>query len=250
MPVNLKDYICAGYYVSKRVARPSYSSCDLLPQTLLSASQCICNFAPDTWCIEWMPSSKEITRNEKTFGLSSQAVTELTAWATSRMDKDIGWPNVCFTLATAFTIVNRFLNSEIENVVFGLGLHRRFVDPFLECAKPPPPQEGYARVGPQGVYSSVARGYTLEDGGAILGFEPAAFSETIMACSWLCGGFEAIVHNALGVTPNAYGFIDSPEEAFKVVEYLSNDKVANVEGLWFPWLIVEYESGSPKPKRG
>jgi hypothetical protein len=45
--VDLEEYISAGYYVTSYVPRPSYVA-DTLPERILSGSDCICSFVPDS----------------------------------------------------------------------------------------------------------------------------------------------------------------------------------------------------------
>jgi len=48
-----------GYFLTTAVERPAYVSTDLLPPRLLSLSDCICDFVPDFWAIEWAKVSRE-----------------------------------------------------------------------------------------------------------------------------------------------------------------------------------------------
>lgn len=94
----ISDFVSGGFYVTRFVERPTYVAQDLLPSKILSMCSCISPFVPDTWAIEWA-SDKQEERLEKAekFGLSN-GIKDVVSWVTSRFDKEIGWPNVCYSL--------------------------------------------------------------------------------------------------------------------------------------------------------
>ncbi len=144
MQPNLSDFVAGGYYISKYVERPSYSSADLLPEKILSLSGCICEFVPDTWTLSWTgDSDEERKKSGAFFGLTPEAGEQLSAWTTSQFDKEVGWPNVCFELDTARLIRHRFIAAAEPAVIFGIGLHKSLENRFCDCAKPPEQKEGF-----------------------------------------------------------------------------------------------------------
>ena len=234
----LSGYVSGGFYVTKRVKRSAWTSKDLLPDRLFSASGCICTFVPDTWCIEW--AQKPHTEDtHRAFNLTTDQLHGLTGWVTPRLGESIGWPNVCFSLDVAREMVGSYLGQAEPVVVFELGLHRALVGAFGEAAEPPPPQPGFAPLGRAGVYEAVLKETRLAQGGTPLGFEPLQFDRA-PGCSWLCNGLEAVAHDELGIAPNAYGFIDTFEQARVVVDHISRDDVPSEPGLWVPWLVLEH----------
>ena len=240
MKTDLSEYLSAGYCIAKRVTRPTYTSEALLPSKILSLSPCIGVFVPDTWCISWTGDDATLRAEKaKAFDLSSEVFERLTEWVTERMDQDIGWPNVCYSLETAKSLVRKFLQPDHDLVVVGLGLHRQYREVFCRTAEPPPSQEGYAPMGRQGIHSAILKEETLKNGGKPLGFEPLVFNHSL-SDSWLCNGLEVVIAHQLGIVPNASGLIDDIESAAKCVECISSENVNAEPGLWLPWLLVEY----------
>jgi len=121
--INLNDYVSGGYFVTRRVDTPSYSSSDLLPSRIFSASSCICDFIPDTWAIEWSSDTRERRLEDaEKFGLSEPELKKVTKWVTSRFGKEVGWPDVCHSLHVARAIVRDFLSPDMDVVIFGMAL--------------------------------------------------------------------------------------------------------------------------------
>ncbi len=240
MAVQLSDFISAGFLVTREVERPSCMSARLLPARIVSASDCIAPFAPDTWCIEWTNDTQERrVGSAGAFGLDSQTLEELTAWATERFDRTIRWPNVITDLDTAGELVGRFFGSLPEVRALELCLHRSMTQSLCQEAEPPPQEPGFAPNGRQGVHEVILQGRPPAHGGNVLGFEPLVF-DCSLSHSWLCNGLETQVEQALGIIPNRYGLLGSSEEAIRCVEYISRDDVGAEPGLWLPWLLVDH----------
>lgn len=240
MHLDHRDYLTAGFFITKRVKRPTYCSGDLLPDYLLSASPCLGTFIPDTWCIAWTGDTPEF-RWEKAaaFGLTEDDLKLLTQFVTPRIEESFKWPNVCSSLAAARELVHGFLAAQPDIVIFELALPQQYADEFRLAAEPPPPQEGFAPWGRQGVHEMILKGQPILGTGNPLGFEPLVF-EYSLSCSWLCNGLEVIVHRDLGIAPNPFGFIGSLTEAVRCVAHISREDVGAEPGLWLPWLIVDH----------
>ncbi len=240
MNTDLSQYLSAGYFLTKRVTRPTYASEALLPSNILSVSQCICSFIPDTWCFTWTGDDKEF-RNAKAqaFHLTSDVLKSMTSWITKRLEKEIGWPNVCYSIETTRTLAKEFLSHDPDILIIGLGLHQQYRDEFCCVAEPPDQRDDTAPIGKQGIHTSILKAQALESGGKPLGFEPLVFNQSL-SDSWLCNGLEVIIENQLGIIPNPMGLIDDFEGAAKCVELISSEKVSAEPGLWLPWLLVEY----------
>jgi hypothetical protein len=240
MYIQLSDFISAGFLVTREVDRPSYVSAELLPPRIFSASGCIAQFIPDTWCIEWAQNTPEQrVEDAATFGLDSIDMKAITAWTTPRFSTSIRWPNVIADVDTAKELVNRFLGTLSDVKVLQLGLHRSMTDGFCHEAEPPPQKPGFAPMGRQGVHEMILEGNPVAQGGHILGFEPLVFNHCL-SCSWLCNGLDTVIAQAIGIKPNQYGLIEGFGEAHKCVEYISRDDVGAEPGLWLPWLIIDH----------
>ena len=240
MTMNRSEFISAGFLITRAVPRPSYFSKALIPDRIISASDCIVDFVPDTWCIEWTQDTQE-TRKKRaaTFELETNELEVLTRWVTPQFCENIGWPNVCFNLDFALQIVRTHLKQLSDVRVLQLALHQSHIKKFCLAAEPPLPEPDFAPTGRQGVYESILKGNPLTADGRILGFEPLVF-EYSLSCSWLCNGLETSVSEELQIKPNQFGFIQKFEEACKCVEYISREEVGAEPGLWLPWLIIDH----------
>jgi len=239
---KLEEYVSAGYYITKFVGRPAYVSKELMPDKMISLSTCIGKYFPNDWAIEWVKGDeKNKLKSAEDFGISAEKFKEVSKSITNLFDeKDkFGWPNVCFTLKIAKELVRQYIPDQSDVVIIGVGLHKSYVDEFCETAKPPPQQEGYAPVGPNGMYAIIKQKKHLEKGGEILGFEPLAYYY-LLSCSWLCNRLEEGVKKKFNISPNRHGFIEFFSDAQRIVEYISSDEVKAEPGLWLPWLIVKY----------
>jgi hypothetical protein len=240
--VNRSSFLSAGFFLSTRVPRPTYGTPELLPETILSASGCICPFVPETWAIAWCSHSRpERASQALRFGLSEDSIDTLISSVTAIIsdESNYGFPNVCFSNEAAVALVQTALPLIPGLVLFELGLHEEYVDIFCKEAAPPVSPPGFAPVGENGVLSAIRRNTHLSRTGRLLGFEPVVF-DAALSCSWLCNGLERDVAAILDVRPNEQGFLPDLESARRAVTYISRPDVGAEPGLWLPWLLVEH----------
>ncbi len=226
-----------------------YGARELLPETILSASSCICPFVPGTWAIAWCSHSRsERASQALRFGFSEDSLDNLISTVTliASDASNYGFPNVCFSIEAAVALVQTALPDVPGLVLFELGLHQDYVDVFCKEAAPPASPPGFAPVGENGVLSAVRRNTQLSGTGRLLGFEPVVFDASL-SCSWLCNGLEREVASILGVRPNEHGFLSDLESARRSVTYISRPDVGAEPGLWLPWLLVEHPLGIVRP---
>lgn len=242
MSCILSDFVAGGYFITRYVKRPEFVSPGLLPEKIVSLSSCICPFIPDCWAIEWTTTDNDSRlKAAKKFELTQDTFKDLTQWVTSRFDKEIGWPNVCYSLETAQTLKHQFLSDLSESTILGIGLHKSYVERFKNFTAPAETKPGYAPEGENGVRFCIKKGDHLKEGN-VLGFEPIVTHEVTKTLedSWLCNSLESEVNSELGISLNRNGFIDKFDNATKAVEYIARDKVGAEPGLWLPWMIVQY----------
>jgi len=238
MPVEISDYVSGGFYITKFVERPAYVSQDLLPPRILSLSSCICPFVPDLWAIGWVNAThEERLEDAQKFGLSNN-LKEVMSWVASRLDKEIGWPNVYYSLDTAQSFRAEFLSQTNDVIMLGIGLHKSYIEEFMDFTKPPDQQE-YAPGVESGVRSCIRKRNPLKEGD-VLGFELLEIEMSSLEHSWLCNSLEGYAHAKLGINLNANGFIDRLEDAQKCVESISRGDVGAEPGLWLPWVVLRY----------
>jgi hypothetical protein len=92
MKPALNEFVFAGIYVTRLVARPTYVSSELMHEHILSLSGCLANFIPDTWCIQWSQDALDSRLEEaETFELDSTALAEVTKWVTPQFGTHFAW---------------------------------------------------------------------------------------------------------------------------------------------------------------
>ena len=236
-----EGYLCAGYYLTRRSKRAEYMSSELIPEQVLSASACICEFFPDDRAIEWASvSDEERTRAAASFGIPPSNLGGVVEWATENLAKAFGWPSAFYTLEAAEEARVAQLPLGTNVVVFGLGLHEADVEDFLKAAKPPEAREGFAPVGESGIYECVKAQRPISTGGEFAGFELLSTAYGLLTCSWLCNGLEKECDRELGIRTNENGLVRTRSEALRCAEFISKDEVGAEPGLWLPWRVTIY----------
>ena len=162
---------------------------------VLSASSCLCSFYSD-------------------------------AWDTVAFSDKFGWPHIYYRLADALKATTD------DAVVFGLGLHERFIDEFLVAARLPD--------GETGIFECVKQRAAVDPGGVAAGFELSAVDIGLITCSWLCNGLEKDCAERFGVGLNADGLIANYDDALRCLGYVRGGEVQPEPGLWLPWLLTVY----------
>lgn len=237
------EYVSGGYYVARLSRRAEYTSSELIPGRILSASGCICDFFPDTWAIDWTSDTVEDRwRQAAAFGISSIDLPKVMAWTAEFFSKAFGWPGAFYFLDAAQEARATFLPDNSEIVIFGLGLHESNVEEFLKAAKPDLTQQGCAPMGETGVFQCVSSGRKIAGGGYAAGFELLATCSGLLTCSWLCNGLEKDCAHRLGIAPNRHGFIESYRDALRCAEFVSRPETRAEPGLWLPWLVTVYSA--------
>lgn len=226
---------CGGYLLTSDVDRPAYVSADLLPPRLLSISDCICDFVPDLWAVEWAKVSAEDRAAEAAkHGIGASELLDLITWTTQHVNSgSLGWPCVFFSVGDARAFASRFLPIAPGRRLLGVSLHASYVERFLAEERPGP------SAGTPGIYKAVSDRAGLEGGSIDLGWEVLCYDHGGFH-SWLCNGLETEIANTLGIRPNDKGFIAAAEDAHAAASFCGRDEVGAEPGFWAPWLVVEY----------
>jgi hypothetical protein len=231
----------AGFLLIKPVVRPSYVSAQLIPDEVISASDCICPQFPGPYAISWCntPDQDRVSLLTLT-GVSQELHGRAIEWATAEFGQTYGWPGVFYTADAAYDARARFI-AEPETVkVIGLGLSEELVPDFVNEAMPPMSPPGYAPSGQSGYLECVKRGKPLPPGGRLLGFEPLNLQLGMLEDSWLCNGLERHCATTLQVRPSANGLLASFEEAMRCCAEINRDEIGAEPGPWYPFLLAEY----------
>ena len=227
-------YLSGGYYLALRSERGQYMSPELIPDRILSASGCICDSFPDDWAIQWASVvDEERLKAAASFGISSDRLPDVIAWATDSLSKEFGWTSAFYTLKAAKQARTRFLPDALEIVTFGLGLHEDDVQDFLAAAKP-----AHTSVGESGVFQCISTGVSIPEGGEFAGFELITTDNGMLGCSWLCNSLETACAAELGIRPNRSGFVRDYAEAKLCADFISRPETGAEPGPWLPWRVT------------
>lgn len=239
--MQLTNYISAGYFISVPVARPGFVDSKLMPERFLSLSGCLSDFFPGAWILEWCGTGEpERTRIATNLGMDAAQQRLATAELDDALDDTFGWESVIFSLETARAYRKRYFSAASDAKIFGAALHRDLVAEFVKTGTPPPPKSGESPVAMHGTVHAVSRDLAPAAGGTMLGFEPMAFDQGQLTCSWLCNGLEKVCAEKLQILPNAKGYLEDEQEAARCVELIEADETEAEPGLWMPWLLIEY----------
>lgn len=224
-----------GYFLAVPTTRSGTMNAELLPERILTASDCLVAIAPNTWTIAWTVDTSEKRREAAArFGLDEQGLGALTAWSTAAMDTErLGWPGVFFDVDTARDVRARFLPAEIDVVLFGIALPADLRDDFLEQTRPGP------REGTPGVVAALQANTRPDERGTPLGFDVLCW-DTGGFHSYVCNGLETDFQRELGVIPNLHGFYATEQEARRCAEYAGLETTGAEPGIWLPWRVARY----------
>ncbi len=224
--IDLSDYVASGYFITKYGDGSRYNrwmGLELLPPKILSLSSCVANFPP---VIPWAFSSSE---DYSVFGVSTENDAELSRWADEHSE-EIGYPYVFYQLDTARKYIQRFVTHVEDLVLLGSAIHRSRVEEFLIEQKAPP------QMGEYGVYNAISRG-SLPETGKFLGLEIVSYRFGIEH-SWHCNMIDKEGWEKFQIMPNAFGLIDSTEDADELVNYVI--KSPPEPGMWLPLVMIQY----------
>ena len=219
------------------VMRPDYIDKDLVPDTLLSVSECICDFHPET-AVLWSGSNEAKRKYAQQLNISHDTYEEIEKWVEDRLEEGIfGFPQVFTTIELAREFLSKFLCHLSDTRIIGIGLPEKYVEEFIEYEelqnKLEESQYGIEKLLLQRIpideKDSIMLGYE------VLGFEYGTFH------SYLCNGLEKDYEKHFGFTLNENGFISNLIEAIRYCDYTNDDEVGAEPVLWLPWGIFEYK---------
>jgi hypothetical protein len=230
MNTDLSAFISGGYFLTKRVSRPPEIT-DLIPDSLITLSECFTEIAPDDWADSgYSYDDEERAAAALKFGIPAGAVPALVDQFTRAVER-IHLTNFFPSLPVAQEFYRRCADKTLV-VLLGIGLESSLV-PSLHAQVHDEVNRGY------GLVERVNARNPIENGGDVLGYEPLGY-DGMKFHSWLCHNAPADACERFGIRPNRAGFIDSFADAVRVTENL---KATGAEpAIWEPWLIVRYDS--------
>jgi len=230
--MTILDWIQAGYFLISTRETPWHDG-QLLPQRVVTASNCIVDCFPDTRLLP--PANSPGSDHDELrsrLQLHEDEYSGLLAWIDSVWSAErFGPPGVFFSLDDAREFCHRFLG-KIDAQIRLIGLS-------LDSALVPDYEEALCRAG---VVTKLLRLDPLAPGGKRLGFdvlgEDAYDSEVFHTFS--CNGLEKAYSEILGVSFNEHGLIEEYPAAVAECDYTTRDEVGAEPAAWFPFRIDEY----------
>ncbi len=244
MEIELDGYLSGGYFLTRPMDRQSWQSEQILPDRILSFSNCLAPHLPEPWMFDWMlKDEQEAFRQAADSGISPEGTLAARKWTTRHYySEDVAHSGLFYQLETARDFAREFLSDNPKLEIFALGLHRSLVHGFLEEAIPQDPPNRDKTDPTDGVNRAIRSGLPLANGGKPLGFELLVFDfwSYNLEHSWLCNGLEVDFHENPGVTPGRFGLIEKFEDAVACTDRIVRENIPAEPGLWLPWLIVQY----------
>jgi hypothetical protein len=228
---DLDNFYSAGYFLI-RANTPDWPDfrADLLPEKLISLSTCICPRVEVTW--GWLPGNPEMALE---FGIPQEQLDAFLEWCKREYETSMDYVSMFYSPEAVREFIARFLPETTGLYLIGVGLHQD-----SDVASRHVHGEGEP---PTGIEVRLGQHLPMELGGDMLGFEVVSFAYHDFGHSWLCSGLHKDMHALYGIRPNAYGLIDSEDDARKVSDWIAEDEMKGTRAEPEPydyWLLVSY----------
>lgn len=238
MTPNARDYVAAGYYLSRPTGIFDWTGTKLRRITL-ARHHTERRYFPGCWTLPWWSCTREERIEEaEAFGIDPRDLDDVIAWADQNFDSAFGAWDAFFTIEAARAAARTFLRNVADVELWGAGLHRSLVSAFCAESTPRPPKPGSAPLGASGVHLATCRhSAPLVDGGTVLGHEIMLTEHGSFQSVESLHYDEGELLDDAGVLPNADGLIDSLDDALACSRLLPPWDGCTA---WVPWLIVRY----------
>jgi hypothetical protein len=226
----MSDYVSGGYYVVRDIPRPPDLS-DLLPERLLTISNCFTTVMSDVVQLQWDDYDdveEAIAEEAIEFGIERSQIPALVRWAKSQQNTNY---HVFCHVEPLLELFHRFIREPSAHLV-GIGLHSSQIESFASQLTKDV-NKGL------GLVELVNENRPLASGGARLGFEPLGFDATKFH-SWLCHYAPDGAYKQFGIRPNQFGLIEDLDNAVRVRDWLL--QTGAEPAIWEPSLLLEYAS--------
>lgn len=230
-------YISGGYYIISPLTRAEYMDKTILPETIISASDCLCDFHPEI-DILWGSSNKSKQNYSKKLNLSKETYEEMEKWVEDKFEEEtFQFPQLFTTVHLAREFAKKFLHHLNDIRIIGIGLPENLVQAFLDEAetlsKSSKEQYGIETLllnrTPMEIQGADIKGYE------VLGFEFGKFH------SYICNSLEKDYKKEFSFSLNENGLIPSLDMAYRCCDYSNDEAVGTEPVLWLPWSIYEYK---------
>ncbi len=231
---DLGPVLSGGYMLVWLTERAAWMSHDLLPERILSASDCVaCPHLPALWAFISSSDPDALRRSSASaVAIADDRLVELVLSLSEQGEASgvVSWPDVFLTIDGARRFAARFLPIADEWTLIGLGLQQRYVAAV----------EHRLGAGRTGCWAAIDHARELAPGGELLGFELLGFDGAGSGHTWLCNGVERTFYEAGGVRPNHAGFLATPQDAAGCLAHIIAHPDYAEPVPWFPWLVVRY----------
>lgn len=229
-------FVSGGYRIVLPFGRPEAMDATLIPERILTQSDCLGAMAPAAWSIRWVTETDEKRRaTGGKFGLMGADLDRFVDWTTAAIQQDIlGWPGVFFDVDAALAAKKDFFADNDDVVLCGVGIAEGDVAAFVVETETTGPQEGMTGIG-----AAVRLGLPPDPRGELVGFDVLGWDMGGFH-SYICNGLQDDFRDQLGATPNARGLYDTMSEAAACAQFAGLDSTGAEPGLWLPWEVRVY----------
>jgi hypothetical protein len=125
-------YLLGGYYIISLLKRPEYMDNEIIPETIYSASECLCDFHPEI-NILWGGSKRKKQEYAQKLNITESTYRELEKWVEEMFETEkFTFPQLFTTVELTREFYNKFLSHLPETKVIGIGFPEDFVNDFIE----------------------------------------------------------------------------------------------------------------------
>ena len=232
------DFISGGYYIIAPTIRQEYMDKEIIPNRIVSVSECICDMHPEI-NIFWGGSKVNKLKYIKDLNISEVKYKEMEKWIQDKFDlREFEYPQILPSLNIANEFFSTFLSDVKDLKIIGIGLPNNYLESFLD-EEDTIIKTSEERTGLENILlrkEFIVDGTTSIKGYEILGYETNTFH------SYLCNGLEKEFKNQFDFSLNKNGFIKSLAEAERCCDIANDEKLGTEPVYWLPWAIFEYES--------
>src|SRR5262245_29452213 len=135
--MSARGLMTVGYLLVRPTDRQPFFSAELLPEQVVSASDCICPQFPDDYAIDWC-SVPEDRRSQKlaAMGIAVDRQAAARRWATGAFEQEFGWSGTFYSPQAAADARQAFVAADVDVRVIGLALSDAALEAFLGHAAP------------------------------------------------------------------------------------------------------------------
>jgi hypothetical protein len=228
--------ISGGFYVTQIIPRPPFLGDLLLPDRMITLTDCLTEFLGDWWGLEWAScSNAERIAAVRKLGLPEEALPTLLRTTTDAFSRgELGWSRVWQSSMAARTSLAPFKTLPVEWVVLELGVPQDLVAKLLA---------GLIRGkkwDESGFLTKLKSAIPLEAESTPLGWEVLGVDFGGSFHSWLCNHLHNHASDKLNIRPGPLGLLASEADARAIVDEIDSGLPAEPVP-WFPGLITRID---------